>query len=209
VALLTAGAARLPAALDWAHAGRAMEGEPASGDLHVVEPTADGAMLAVIDGLGHGAEAAETAALAGRVLAEHAGEPPDALLLRCHEALAGTRGAVATVAALDVRLGRLTLAGVGNVETVLLRRSGDGYRPVLVEPFPGILGHRMPALRTSTLSLAAGDLLVLATDGIALRVDGATSARESARSLATAILAEQAVPGDDALVLVARYLGAG
>ena len=41
-------------AIEWSVASRALPGQSVSGDLHVVVPTADGALIGVIDGLGHG-----------------------------------------------------------------------------------------------------------------------------------------------------------
>ena len=64
--------------VEWGSAGQALDesgrGEE-SGDLHVVAPFAGGALVAVIDGLGHGAEAAAAARAARRVISDHAGEP--------------------------------------------------------------------------------------------------------------------------------------
>jgi negative regulator of sigma-B (phosphoserine phosphatase) len=48
------------AMLDWAWAGAALEGDE-SGDACLVAPLPHGALLAVIDGLGHGPEAAVAA----------------------------------------------------------------------------------------------------------------------------------------------------
>ncbi|MFZ3285209.1 MAG: hypothetical protein WA191_00020, partial [Telluria sp.] len=45
--------------LDYACAGRALPGQAVSGDACLVRPFPDGVLLAVIDGLGHGAGAAE------------------------------------------------------------------------------------------------------------------------------------------------------
>ena len=45
----------------WGVASRPSPGEVASGDLHLIQPTMDGVLLAVVDGLGHG-DAARAAA---------------------------------------------------------------------------------------------------------------------------------------------------
>src|SRR5437867_365164 len=47
----------------WAVATLALEGERESGDLHLVQPVTDGVLIAVVDGLGHGEEAAAAARL--------------------------------------------------------------------------------------------------------------------------------------------------
>src|SRR4051812_16934568 len=51
--------ARAP--LEWAVAGRALSGQLESGDAGLVVALARGTLLAVIDGLGHGSEAAAAA----------------------------------------------------------------------------------------------------------------------------------------------------
>ena len=60
-----------PASLDRGIAGVAHEGETRSGDLAVFAPTAAGALACVIDGLGHGPEAADAAELCADVVRAH------------------------------------------------------------------------------------------------------------------------------------------
>ena len=79
----------------------------------------DGILIAAVDGTGHGAEAAAAAKIAAATLEAHAWESPIALLLRCHDELKGTRGAVMTLAFIHLRDRTLTWLGVGNVEAVL------------------------------------------------------------------------------------------
>src|ERR1041384_6057447 len=54
--------------LDWAVASAPLEGEPESGDLHLVKGISTGLLLAVVDGLGHGVEAAAVARRGGGTL---------------------------------------------------------------------------------------------------------------------------------------------
>src|SRR5690606_18180403 len=76
--------------VEWAVADRALQEE--SGDLHVVAPFDGGVVVAVIDGLGHGPEAAHAARGAATVVTANAGAPLDSLLRGCHDALHHTRG---------------------------------------------------------------------------------------------------------------------
>ena len=67
----------------------------------------------------------------------------------------------------------------------------------------GVVGFKLPPLRPSTTPVEAGDLLILATDGIS---DGYLPGLDPAagpRALADRILAEHARGGDDALVVPA------
>ena len=79
------------ACLDWAVAGRPLPGEDVSGDLAACMPVGDGALLATIDGLGHGAEAAKAAEIARDTIAAHSTEPLAGLMRHCHVGLARTR----------------------------------------------------------------------------------------------------------------------
>src|SRR5437870_835920 len=88
--------------IESAAAGRALGGpKNESGDIHVVSPFPEGVLVGVIDGLGHGAEAALAACAAADVLKACAGEPVKALIQRCHESLRQTRGAVMSLASFN------------------------------------------------------------------------------------------------------------
>src|SRR2546430_17300400 len=83
--------------------------------------SSDLALVAVVDGLGHGAEAAGAALAAVTCLERAARQPVISLIQSCHGRLAATRGAVMSVAAFNVREEPMTRVGVGTVEGVLLR----------------------------------------------------------------------------------------
>src|SRR6266568_1077231 len=105
--------------LHWGVATLALAGQRESGDLHLVKPVDGGAVVAVVDGLGHGEEAAFAAKTAVRTLERYVHEPTLSVLQRCHEALKGTRGVVLSLASFDATRGTMTWLGVGNVEGVL------------------------------------------------------------------------------------------
>jgi len=54
--------------LEWGVAELVLPGQTESGDRYLVTPTPEGGLVAVVDGLGHGAEAAEAAKGAVRSL---------------------------------------------------------------------------------------------------------------------------------------------
>ncbi|HEY6170229.1 MAG TPA: SpoIIE family protein phosphatase [Verrucomicrobiae bacterium] len=193
---------------EWGVAARALPGQTVSGDLHLVKPLNDGVLLAVVDGLGHGEEATVAARIAVGVLDQHAEEPLVPLVLRCHAALMQTRGVVMTVASLRPVEERLTWLGVGNVEAALLRADAQGQpgseRALLRG---GLVGYQLPELRASMTTIAPGDLLVFATDGIdAGFLDGFVQS-DPPQQIADRILDRHFRGHDDALVLVVRYLG--
>jgi negative regulator of sigma-B (phosphoserine phosphatase) len=202
-------ARRRACCVEWGFAGRPFPGERASGDRCTVVPWGDGVLVAVIDALGHGRAAASTARRASAVLERHAQEPLPALIERCHAALLGDRGAVMGAASIDGKRRRLTWAGVGNVTGLLLSwADGPGRRRERLVAPAGIVGGRLPALKAASVSLAAGDLVMLATDGVREGfADGLVPSCESCQRLAERLILAHATAADDALILIVRYLG--
>jgi serine/threonine protein phosphatase PrpC len=194
--------------LHWGVATLALEGQRESGDLHLVRPVTDGVLVAVVDGLGHGEEAAAAAHIAVDTLEQFAEEPPLSLLQRCHEALKGSRGVVMSIARFDAPRGTMTWLGVGNVEGVLHHAdwSERSARASLITR-GGIVGSEVPAIQAAVIPVGPRDTLVFATDGIASGFLSDVSVREEPQRLADQILERYGKGTDDALVLVARYLG--
>jgi negative regulator of sigma-B (phosphoserine phosphatase) len=179
-----------------------------SGDLAVVNLLPEGALVAGIDGLGHGSEAARAARTAAAVMRESPGDDLVRLVQRCHSALRGTRGAAISVAFVSASESRMTWLGVGNVEGRVL--SGD---PAETRPKGslalgrGVPGHELPAVRAATITVQPGDVLLLATDGVDARFADSLELSGSSQTISERILSEHSKPSDDALVIVVRYLG--
>ena len=193
----------------WGVAEASLPNEPESGDRYVVQPCDDSLLLAVVDGTGHGAEAAAAATTAAATLKSFAHESPIALMLRCHEKLKGTRGAVMTLVFVHVSDRTLTWLGVGNVEAVVCHESGGTIRTIdRVLLRAGVIGYQLPVLRAETLPLRPRDTVILATDGVKPGFEEALDVSGDPQAVAEEILARHGGVGDDALVLVARYLGA-
>lgn len=195
--------------IDWGVASVALPGEAESGDLHLVRPVAGGVLVAVVDGLGHGAEAATAARLAVATLGSHAHESPLSLFEHCHRALKGTRGVVMSLASFGRRDASIAWLGVGNVDGVLMRvivADGARARSSLVTR-GGIVGSELPRLQPEVLPLAAGDTLIFATDGIREGFVEGLPTDATPQQQADYILARHRKGTDDALVLVARYRG--
>jgi negative regulator of sigma-B (phosphoserine phosphatase) len=71
-----------------------------------------------------------------------------------------------SLAAFDTENALLTWIGVGNVEGSILHRDpGLPCDRLLLRN--GVVGNHLPALRTEGLALRAGDILIMATDGVA------------------------------------------
>jgi len=193
--------------LDWAVAGRPMDGQALSGDVATVQTSSSRCVLAVIDGLGHGPEAAAAATTAARIVETNRAEPVEALLLLAHEHLAESRGVAATLAIIDGDTGRMDWLGVGNVNGVVLR-ADDTARPRTYGVFlcRGVLGYLLPNLHVAEpVQLTNGDCIVIATDGVRGDLTASLRPEVPVTRLAETILAEQATPDDDALVFVGRF----
>jgi serine/threonine protein phosphatase PrpC len=195
-----------PTLIDWGVAALTLAGERESGDLHLVKPLRSGVLVSVVDGLGHGAEAAAAARGAVAALDRHAQASLLPLVARCHEALVGSRGVVMSVAWFDCVDATMTWLAVGNVEGMLLY--GDpAARPAHASLITrgGIVGSELPRLHAEVLSVAPGDTLIFATDGITSGFAEGLPAGASPQEVADYILARSTKGTDDALVLVARY----
>jgi negative regulator of sigma-B (phosphoserine phosphatase) len=192
-----------PASLERGIAERALPGETRSGDTAVFVTRADGALVAAIDGLGHGAEAADASELAADVVARFPDEHPVILLEMCHDALRRTRGAVMTVAWFDLERAEMRWTGVGNVEGRLVRASGGPSEGAFTRG--GVVGYNLPDTRVTSTGLEDGDVVVMITDGVDPDFAEGIALGGSAQQIADRILAKNARAADDALVVVVRY----
>ena len=195
-------------AIEWSVAARALPGQTVSGDLHVVVPTTEGALIGVVDGLGHGEDAVAAARRAVNVIEQHAGESVVSVVQRCHQALQRTRGAVMTVLSLNAREKNATALGIGNVETTIVRADPEArIRRESVLLRCGVVGYQLPALHASVLPVAPGDMIVFATDGVWEDFSDLITLPTSPARLAERILQQKFRGTDDGLVLACKFLG--
>ncbi len=196
--------------LEWGTASRTLPGESVSGDLHLVYESDAGVLVGVVDALGHGSEAGAAAAIAVATLSSHAHEPLPSLVQRCHQELIGTRGVVMSLAWFGRSDRSVTWLGVGDVEGQII--FGDPNlqpsKSALVTR-GGIVGDRLPATRPWVIPVSAGDLLIFSTDGIRSGYVNGVAPSGPPQRIADHILDRFGKTTDDALVLVARYIGEG
>lgn len=217
--------------IEWGTATFTRQGEAESGDQYSIVPFDSGVLVAAIDGLGHGEEAASAARLATHVLESDPRESVVSLMARCHERLRSTRGVVMTLASFNTLDNTMTWLGVGNVEGRLFRSPPEatpreerrvGHVPVAAERRraererhgseslllrAGVVGSHLPPLDGARLSVRAGDTLVLATDGVDLSPEEDVTADESPPAIAERLLSRHNKGTDDALVVVVRWVG--
>lgn len=196
--------------LEWGVAIAPLKGEVLSGDSYIVRAIKDCILIAVIDGVGHGDEAAEAARRAIQVL-ERAEDPNViALVRRCHDVLMDTRGVVMSIAVINVVEHSMTWLGVGNVAGHVLRSDPNTMptREVMLTR-GGTVGLRLPMLVASVTEMKPGDVFLLATDGLAPGYSNEVRLDAPLQQLADQILKSYSRGTDDALVLVGRFLGVG
>lgn len=201
--------------IEWGVVSVTLAGETESGDSHVVKEFPDGVLVAAVDGLGHGNEAAAAAKIATDTLERHAQEPVISLVRICHLELQRSRGVVMSLASFNTRDNRMEWMGVGNIEGVLFRGQQSGAQipgdcsreRVLIRG--GVVGFQLPPMRASVLPVAPGDTLIFATDGIKNGFEQNVSLNLRPQEIADRIGAQYYKGTDDGLVLVARYLGGG
>jgi phosphoserine phosphatase RsbX len=185
--------------------------EYTSGDRGIaVDIGGEAALFGVVDGLGHGPEAATAALRAVDVVTDAGSERLEDLVKLCHRALEGTRGVAMTLARVDFADSTLTWTGVGNVTADLVVKAPTGIHiRSSVRLTGGIIGYRMPEIKPAqVVSIRAGDLIVMATDGIAEEYLEHIDFAASATVIAEEILSKYARETDDAMVLAARHRGA-
>jgi anti-sigma regulatory factor (Ser/Thr protein kinase) len=157
--------------------------ETESGDAWLVAPLREAVALMVVDGLGHGPEAAKAALAAIDTVALQPGLRPREQIERCHAALRATRGAAQAVALYEMAARQLHFAGVGNI------------------------GHNMRKVQEFSVPCEPGALVILASDGIATQWDLAQYPGLSGcdPAIVAAVLLRDFGRGrDDACVLVLR-----
>jgi serine/threonine protein phosphatase PrpC len=185
-----------------------LPGQGQCGDHHLVCCKQSGILIAAIDGIGHGQEAANAAKAAVSILKTGADEPVISLVQLCHEGLRSTRGVVMSLASIDPGHGLMTWVGVGNVQGVLMRSgAAKGTVQEVLLLRAGVVGSQLPALQAAVLPIAKGDTLVFVTDGIRGEFAEDLSALESPQRAADRILEHHCRGNDDALVLVVRLTG--
>lgn len=177
--------------------------ESVSGDAWVsFSPAPGNYRVGVIDGAGHGEQAAEAALLARDAVIRCANMPLATTFERCHTALKGTRGAVMSLISFDLSIMSVEVAGVGNVDGRI--RSGDREQHAVMQR--GMLGASLPRVRPMTFRLEADWSIALYSDGVKTRfslTDYHTPASSAAASeLAEALLCDWIRGEDDATVLV-------
>jgi hypothetical protein len=177
---------------------RPYPGQTVSGDAFVIEATATGLLLALVDALGHGPAAAEAAMLAVEAIRAHVNEAPIAIIQHCHQRLLRSRGAAISVIRIE-RDGTGRFAGVGNVRARLFPESVKA--PALIG-VAGVVGHRLRTMRETQFAMALDGVGIVHSDGVSSRIDPFSHLGNTVQSTADGLLTAYGGETDDACVLV-------
>ena len=176
-----------------------MPGEIECGDAWHLVTDVDGLSLMVVDGLGHGAFAAEAARACIAAFSSAPGNAPIEILQRANLAMSKTRGGAAACARLSART--LAYAGVGNISghLVTLEKSQG------LLSHNGTLGMHQRRMQQFEHGVDPGALLILHSDGISARWDLKSRADLLARHpaiIAATLYRDHGRGRDDATVVV-------
>lgn len=174
-----------------------------SGDSWAVSPDQRAALL--VDGLGHGEEAAVAAWAAVEFFKRQRVIDPAEFFPRLNDAMHGTRGGVAGICVIDPDAGRLTFAGIGNISGHIVCGADKQY----LVSHPGTLGTQLsrPRVRIKHYRWSPGATLVMSSDGISEGWNLSTYPgvlRHDPAVIAAAIHRDFTRSTDDATVLVVR-----
>jgi anti-sigma regulatory factor (Ser/Thr protein kinase)/serine/threonine protein phosphatase PrpC len=180
-------------------------GETACGDGWLARGEQDRCVLMVVDGLGHGSDAAAAAHAATEAVKAHARRGVTELADTVHGALKSTRGAAAALAVVKAGSEKGDFCGVGNVNCVI--RAGGKTRALVSHN--GILGHQVRKFQEFSFPFPRDALLIMHSDGLTAKwtLDEypGLETREPAL-IAGVLFRDFRRSTDDASVLVARLV---
>lgn len=178
-------------------------GETECGDAWSYQVIGSRRRVFVIDGLGHGPEAARAARTAVQLVSTLGELGPGAVLERVHAALRPTRGGAASLADIDLDRGVARYCGVGNTVAAV----ADATTVRRLVSHNGTLGHVAPRFQEFQVPWQPGSLLIVHTDGLTQKwsLDAYPELLAHHPALVAGVLyRDHARGGDDATVVVSR-----
>lgn len=197
------GTARDASNIEIACVSEPVRGEDQNGDGWGVRPSAEGVLLMVVDGLGHGPLAAEAARAAERILTETRWSSPEQIIQDMHLSLKKTRGAAQAVAKVDSVKGVISFAGVGNISASVVEPGSSRC----LASHNGTVGQQMERLQEFSCPWNKNSILVMHSDGLATRWDLERYPgiwRKSPSVIAAVLHRDFCRERDDVTVLVAK-----
>lgn len=193
------------------------EGEEESGDGNIVTETRDGVLVAVIDALGHGPEAASARKVVISTIRKQAFTDLSKIIEQCGKSVLHNRGVVMSLMAINTTNGELLCASVGNITTIIIHQTGhtgslsDGI--VYIPPMAGIVGYLTREPNIFSAKLTADDLILFYTDGVRddirekIVINTKRLFEVPLSSVVEELFNSYCKRTDDALLMVLRYIG--
>lgn len=155
----------------------------------------------VVDGLGHGREAARASGVALESFATTRDLTTTSAVERIHGALRPTRGAAATLVELDLDRNLVRSCGVGNVSSTVLANQSARH----LVAHNGTLGHGVVKLQEFQSPWPADALLLVHSDGLQTRwsLDGYPGISARHPGLLAGVLYRDFARGNDDVTVVA------
>ncbi|MFH2110380.1 MAG: SpoIIE family protein phosphatase [Candidatus Bathyarchaeota archaeon] len=181
-------------------ASKPMKGFEVNGDAHLHLEAEGRSLVAVFDGLGHGADASVASERARRYVETHALDGLEELFHGCHAEIEDTRGVCMGVFRVDRGSGRIEYCGVGNTAAWIL---GEEHRRMV--SVSGIVGYTMESLLRFEYRYDRETVLMLHTDGVSSRfsLPSLGAVRDDPQRAAEEILEGWGKETDDATVVIA------
>ncbi|HEY6434822.1 MAG TPA: ATP-binding SpoIIE family protein phosphatase, partial [Acetobacteraceae bacterium] len=167
VARFVARASATPGKTQLGAATAPFPGESTNGDGWSFASAVLGHTLLMIDGSGHGIEAARAAQCATELFREHVEDACEHLMQRLHRALAPTRGGAVAIARIDAAARTVRYVGVGNISGTLIDNGSIRH----MVSHNGTAGHIAPRIREFTYGFTTDPLVILHSDGVTTRWD--------------------------------------
>lgn len=178
---------------------RPLPGYQENGDGYYIGVYSDSALLAVIDGLGHGPHAEEATLRAISVIASDDRAPLLDIVAHMHKNLRRTRGCVVGIARVDLD-GRLEYVGVGNIRAHIFSHHEDAKSLL---SYSGVVGGNMRTLRVMSYDMPHRAILAIYSDGVG-HLSGDRLPSSPLMEITGSLFTENAKPTDDATLLMAR-----
>lgn len=173
-----------------------------NGDSFVVKQWGQKALVAVIDGLGHGHHAHRAAETARQYVESHFDAPLSSIFTGVSRACVATRGVVMAAALFDGAQGMFSFASLGNVEARIFNSSDQATLLIT----RGILGHTNKPAAVNEYPWDPHSVFVMYSDGLLSRWhwDDFMFANELPSRIAQRLLSTLARKEDDATVVVVK-----
>jgi serine/threonine protein phosphatase PrpC len=180
-------------------ASRPALGMRANGDTYLVEQCDDRTFMAVIDGLGHGEEAAVVAKMSREFIAAKRSLDLKQTILDLHRHLDRSRGVVAGLVRIDSQERKLRFCGIGNTEVRVI--SEPRMHPASLD---GILGANVRKVVVFEYPYKSLKAVVLHSDGISSGFDLSDypSICEEPQAVADTIMTKWGKQYDDATIAI-------